>query len=111
MKAIFVSGAYSGGNAYEIEKRIRVCEEAVLDVARLGGSPSCVNVLGRFFNGTLTYETWIEIAFEQIRRCDAVYLAPGWEASSGVRREVEFALAHGKVVLRTLAELEAYLAS
>lgn len=111
MKAIFVSSAYSGANAWEVEKRVRSCEEASFAVAELGGSPSCVNVLGRFFNGTLTYERWIEIAFEQIRRADAVYLAPGWEASSGVAREVAFAESLGKPVLRTLDELRSYLAA
>lgn len=109
MKNIFVSGPYSGENSWEVERKVRMCEESALTVARLGGSPVCLNVLGRFFNGTLPYESWIEIAKDQIGRSDAIYMSTGWQSSSGSLREADFARTSGKPVLSTLEELRAFL--
>lgn len=91
MKTVFVSGRFSGANSWEVEKNVRTCEKLVLYVAAFGGSPLCVNTMGRFFAGTLTYETWIEIAFAQIRISDAMVLTRNWKESSGAHREKAYA--------------------
>lgn len=112
MKAVFVSGPFSGANAWEIEQNVRRCEALVLRVAELGAAPICLNLMGRFFNGTLEYSAWIHVAFEQIRRSDAILFADGWESSNGCGRELKLAQELGKPVfedLDALVRLEAWL--
>jgi len=111
MKVIFVAGAYSGANAWEVERNVRVCEEASLLVSRLNGVPICLNVMGRFWNGTLPYDHWIEAAKVLILRSDAVFLSSGWQVSSGVPKEIAFSEANNRPVLYTEAELRDYLAA
>lgn len=91
MKVVFVSGPFSGANAWEVEQNVRRCEALVLRVAELGAAPLCLNLMGRFFNGTLEYDAWIHVAFEQIRRSDAILFAHGWEGSNGCGRELKLA--------------------
>ena len=37
---------------------------------------------------------WLNGTMELLNRCDAIYLAPGWEASSGCIGEIEWAINH-----------------
>jgi len=37
-------------------------------------------------------EYWLNGTMEFLNRCDAIYLSPGWETSSGCIKEIEFVL-------------------
>lgn len=41
------------------------------------------------------YEDWMAVDFVLIRASAAVLVLPGWEASAGTRRELQFAADHG----------------
>lgn len=98
MKVVFISGPYSGVNAWDVEKNVRACEELVLQVASMGVAPICLNVMGRFFNGTLVHSAWLNVALEQLRRSDALLLANGWQWSHGCGVEHKLALELGKPI-------------
>lgn len=53
------------------------------------------------------YEGWMDIDFQMILRCDAIYRIPG--ESSGADREEVFAAEHGIPVLHSYKELEHFI--
>ncbi len=40
----------------------------------------------------LSYEDWMAMDLEILRRCDWILMGPGWEQSAGCRREFNFAM-------------------
>ena len=97
---IYVAGPYSGTNGWIVELNIRQAEERAYRIARQGGSPICPHSMTRFFNGTLTYERWIQITLNMLTGCDACEVdLKNWYDSPGTRGEVEFSKDHGIPVL------------
>jgi hypothetical protein len=51
------------------------------------------------------YAFWIETSIEPLSRCDAMFLVPSWQQSSGARRELQFARERGIPVFEDLETL------
>ena len=91
MKVIYIAGSYRATNAWLVEQNVRRAEEAAHYIISHAAKPVVCLVphsLGRFFNGTMTAEYWLDATLELMRRCDAVYVLPGSESSAGTRGEV-----------------------
>jgi hypothetical protein len=88
MKLIYIAGPYRGRFAWDVEQNIRRAEELALDVwRRTRCAAVCVHSMNRYFEGMIRDEDVLEGTMELMRRCDAVLMAQGWEASQGATAE------------------------
>ena len=46
------------------------------------------------------YEDYMKMSFCMLDMCDGIYLLKGWEKSCGSNRELGYAMAKGKIILR-----------
>jgi hypothetical protein len=83
----FISGAYSG-SVKEIEENITRARVVIAEVLKAGYVPVCPNVFWSPFADIQDYDFWLEAALSLLETCDLLVLVPGWETSSGVKREV-----------------------
>jgi len=107
MKLVYVAGPFRGPNHWAIAENIRRAEALALEVWRLGASCICPHLNTAHFQGVLPDDVWLEGDLEQVKRCDAVLVVPGWENSKGTKGEIEFAAAHGIPVFFDLSSLAA----
>jgi hypothetical protein len=84
----FISGAYSGA-INEIELNISKARVVIVDVLKAGWVPICPNVFWSPFADIQIYDFWLEAALSLLETCDVMVLVPGWETSSGVKREIQ----------------------
>lgn len=96
MKLIYVAGKYTGKTYSEIDDNIFKAEMASIKLLRLGWAVITPHKntahYERYEDDNLTYETWIALDLEILKRCDAIFLMRDWEASKGAVQEHEFAL-------------------
>ena len=95
MKLVFIAGAFSGANAWEIACNVHKAEAVALRVAQLGVMPVCPHSLGRSMFGTLPESFWRAGCLVLLARCDGILLLPSWTSSGGAGAESDFAEQHG----------------
>lgn len=114
---VYICSPFTDDTITQEKANRRSAQELSQDVARQHLMP--INPLTMF--GLLT-PTQIEHAddipitrknimrecFEALKRCDAIYLAPGWQDSKGCRKEVRLARHLGKVILPDDDALQRY---
>jgi len=84
MKVIYVAGPFRAESAWGIECNVRRAEDAAAFlVTEFGLMPLIPHANTRYFHGMGDDTFWLEGTLELMRRCDAVYMLDGWEASSG----------------------------
>lgn len=107
---IYVAGPFRNSSSWEQEQNIRRAEAVGLAVERLGLFALVPHVETRFFGfATLPDQHWLARGLAQLRRCDAVLLVEGWQASAGTADEIRLARALHMPVFRTLDELRFWL--
>jgi len=111
MPVLFLSGPFRGANTWEIEQNIRGAEEVALKIWSYKIACFCPHTNTRFFTGALgpDDETFLHGDLEILRRCDVVFILPGWENSTGATIEVEEAKAAGIPVVSTYLQLSDWL--
>ena len=111
----YVAGRFRAPTAWGIAENVRSAERVGLMVANEGGMPLIPHANTSNFHGTCTDGFWLDGTMELLRRCDAVVLVPGHEASSGTRAEIAEANRIGIPVFdttrSTLGELGEFIAS
>jgi hypothetical protein len=81
---IYVAGPFRAKTAWGIEQNVRSAEtQAHRLVMEFGVMPLIPHANTRYFHGIGSDHFWLEGTLELMRRCDAVYLCPGWEDSRG----------------------------
>lgn len=105
MRAVYIAGPYRAKTAWEIERNVRAAEEWILPLAELGVLPVVPHAAFRWFHGTMPDEFWLRATLELMRRCDAVFLIPGWHRSLGTHGEREEAAARRIPVFERLEDL------
>ena len=91
---LYLSGAITGTDDYMdrfsmAEKSLEV-EHTIVNPARVNAQlPSDTN-----------YEDYMKMSFCMLDMCDGIYLLKGWEKSCGSNRELGYAMAKGKIILR-----------
>jgi len=105
MKVFYIAGPFTAETAWKREQNIRRAEEIALGLATIGIMPLCPHTNTRFFDGECTPDFWYEGTLELLRRCDAVVMVPGWEASRGAVAECNEAMRLGKPVYYNLYEI------
>lgn len=108
MKVIYVSGPFSADNNWEIEQNIRRAESLSLEVWKEGCAAICPHANSRFFNGTLTYEEWLQGDLEILSRCDGVIVVSG-PRSKGVLEEIALARSLFMKVFDDISQLREWL--
>ena len=91
IKLLFVSGAYAG----DVEKNIAKAEEVSIGLIRAGFHVVTPhkNTAGyeKYEDGVLNRKTWMDMCFNILMRCDAVYVMNNWKKSEGAKDEIAYA--------------------
>jgi uncharacterized protein (UPF0333 family) len=88
MKLIYLSGKITDTNKLKFWRNIYVAWKAAKELSKKY-AVFCPHTNG--FGFKLSYDRYIAIDKEIIKRCDAVYVLPNWKTSNGCKIEIEFA--------------------
>jgi nucleoside 2-deoxyribosyltransferase len=105
MIVVYVAGPYRAETPWLIEDNIRRAETYSLILWRHKFVALCPHTQTRFFQGSAPDHVFLEGTLEMMRRCDAVFLLPGWEKSSGTRGELHEANRLGIPAFESLGQL------
>jgi hypothetical protein len=109
MKLVYVAGPYSGPDYLSIDTHIAAARESCANLAtsRIGFiSPHMNSAHFEVITPEVPYDFWIEMTLEIMRRCDAVYVLPGWAESKGTIGELDEASRLGLPIFHCGDELE-----
>jgi hypothetical protein len=106
---IFCACKYTEPHTYQIQRNIHAATYYVQEVALLGGVPLCPAMIGANLEGVQSYLWWGDAYINLLRRCDAVFMVPGYERSNGATKELTEALAIGLPVFFELDDLKDWL--
>ena len=106
---VYVAGPFRGPNAWAIEQNVRRAEELALEVWKMGAAAICPHTNTRFYQGAAPDEVWLRGDVEIMKRCDAVVLVSGWQASSGTQVEIKEAEKAGIPVFRNRGDLFSWI--
>lgn len=111
-KYVYIAGPYRGrGGAhdytayFEIDQHINAALEAAAQLAVAGVGYFCPHQHSAHFEvitPSVPPEYWYELDMFFLEKCDALYLLPGWEDSSGSRAEYERAREIGMPIFMTI---------
>lgn len=97
MKLIYVAGAYTSNPS----KNMEIAEKASIELIRNGFAVFTPHK--NFYDyqkyEDVDYETYLQIDFEIISRCNAVYVLDNWNESPGTKREIGYCDSIGIPVL------------
>ena len=91
---LYLSGAITGTDDYM--DRFSMAEKS-LEVEHTIINPAMVNAQ---LPSDTSYEDYMKMSFCMLDMCDGIYLLKGWEKSCGSNRELGYAMAKGKIILR-----------
>ena len=91
---LYLSGAITGTDDYM--DRFSMAEKS-LEVEHTIINPAKVNAQ---LPSDADYEDYMKMSFCMLDMCDGIYLLKGWEKSCGSNRELGYAMAKGKIILR-----------
>ena len=91
---LYLSGAITGTDDYidrfSMAEKSLEAEHTIINPAKVNAQlPSDTN-----------YEDYMKMSFCMLDMCDGIYLLKGWEKSCGSNRELGYAMAKGKIILR-----------
>jgi len=88
-RVIYVAGPFRAADGWEVACNIHRAEEAARTITKLGAMPLTPHSIGAHMERTETDEFWLSGTLELMRRCDAVYVLPGFRKSQGTLGEIE----------------------
>lgn len=93
MKLIYLAGKYSG----DVDANIAEARRWAVKLWEAGYAVICphLNTAHMEIDCKAQYEDYLRGDFMMIERCDAIFLLPNWQDSSGATREREHAIANG----------------
>lgn len=102
---VYIAGRYSGKDYNEIDRNIALAREWATELGLAGVTYFCPHTHSQHFEAVapaIAYEFWLKLDMHFLHTsCNAILLLPGWELSSGARKEKEEAEALGYAVLFT----------
>lgn len=84
---IYVAGPYRGPDNYAIHRNICDAEKWALKLWQAGLAVICPHLNTAHFQGAAPDHIWLDGDLELMRRCDAVFMVPGWNRSTGATVE------------------------
>jgi hypothetical protein len=95
-KVIYVAGPYRALTEYEIKQNIERAEKIAIELWKLGWAVICPHKNTAFFDGNIPDHLLLEGYLQILKRCDAIFMMPGWECSEGAAIEY----IHAKFIYR-----------
>ena len=96
---VYVAGRFRDSSPWIVHQNIIAAEQRAAIVTRYEGLVAvCPHLLTRNLDSLRDDRYWCEATMEIMRRCDAVFVGPGWEDSRGSLAEIREALLLGKPV-------------
>ncbi|HPY64450.1 MAG TPA: DUF1937 family protein [Smithellaceae bacterium] len=92
---VYVSGPYTAPTYAKLNENVRAAEAAMIMLMNAGASVICPHKNTYMIDGAVSTIDLLWSDFEQIRRCDAMYVLQGWQTSLGTRMEMEIARRSG----------------
>lgn len=89
---IYTAGPYRAPTEWGVTENIRTAERYAIELWKQGWVVICPHKNTACFGGCLPDDTWLMGDLEILKRCDAIFMLPGWENSEGAR--VEHTVAH-----------------
>lgn len=111
IKLVFCACKYTENATYLIQRNIWHASIYAQEVALLGAIPLCPATIGSNYEGIQDYLWWGEAYLTLMRRCDAVFMVPGYDRSNGATKEEVEALRLGMPVFYDLEDLKEWLDS
>ena len=109
MKKVYVAGKLNDDAVGYIKNMHRMIKTARL-VRNAGYAVyvPCVDILEGIVDGNFDYHEYFDNSQPWLLSSDAVFLTPGWETSSGTKREIERAKANNIPVFSSLDDMNYY---
>lgn len=102
MLKIYISGKISGTDDYK--ERFEAAAECIRNIGFIPVNPVDLDAI---LPGSATsWEQYMQADMGLLRACEAVYLIPGWEESTGARIEKMEAERLRKPIFKSFAEIE-----
>lgn len=108
MKLVYVAGPFRGPTPWAVEQNIRAAETWAYLIWGLQLTAVCPHAMGRFFDKSIPDAVILAGTLEIMKRCDAVFLIPGWERSLGSQAEAAMAKSMNIPIFESLGELKAW---
>lgn len=116
MRVVYVAGPYMGAthdgkSYYQISRNILEAREWAKKAIEAGAFPFTPHLNSEHMELDVerSADWWREADLEMLRRCDAIFLIPGWENSKGAKMEKEFSLQNGIPVFYDIGILRDWL--
>jgi hypothetical protein len=106
---IYIAHKYTEPSPYLVQRHIDRARLYAQEVAIMGGMPITPGLVSGNFDGIQDYQWWCDAYIQLMRRCDAVFMTPGWEKSNGATAELTEALRLGMPVFYHLTELKRWI--
>lgn len=87
---IYIAGPYRGAGPAVVSEHVQAARDAMAALMAAGYGVVCPHTMTHqleFYNG-LTEEMYLAQGLEQLRRCDAMIVLPGWSDSEGTQAEI-----------------------
>jgi len=88
MKIAYVAGPYRAPTAAQRQDNIHRARQAAEALWKSGYAVLCPHLNTANMDGLVEDEQFLQGCLEMVRRCDLVWLLPGWRKSEGTVREV-----------------------
>lgn len=115
MKIVYLGGPYRAPTPWAIECNVHRARCVAADIVRelnaLGVFPLTPHANTAHFDDLAPDDYYLEGTLEVLRRCDVLFLLPGWEKSSGTKAEKAEAERLGIPIVYSIVELKEWLAA
>jgi len=85
---VYLAGPYRGRTVAEVTANIRRAEKYAVHLMQAGYYVLCPHKNTAHLDGCVPDEFFLEMGLEHLRRCDAIFVMPGSEASAGTQAEI-----------------------
>jgi len=108
---VYVAGPYRAPTPQQMAQHIYLAEQAALRIWGMGATAFVPHLNTGQLTGTLDDEIFRQGYRAALRRCDALFLLPGWHTSVGTQEEYADAVALGIPIFETMLHLARWIVS
>lgn len=100
MELVYLAGAYTDKNPWKVKENVLQAEKYSVLLLRKGYAVFTPHKIWPTYDGyNFTWDDWMEVGLEILKRCDSIAMVPNWKDSKGATIEHERALEWGKKVI------------